>query len=236
MRFSVSVRFLMSFTLLLVFVPQPASAGWLEFFFPQLRPKQINPMETMKAPFSDPNAIIDPTVNKSGLGENNVPISLRHRSNAVISKWVESIVSDMLAYDAKTYEQQYKANSALFDTTGLKEYVIFLNSQNVVSSLKSGIYNVRSFVRDAPIIINEGEVGGRYRWLYKVKVMLSFVKVGLQTYKGANEGDEISKEYTVVLHVGRSDKVKINERNEHGLIIEGWSGELIVPEDDAPAQ
>lgn len=236
MRVSVAARFLLCLICLLVIVPHNANAGWLEFFFPQLRPKQINPMGTMTAPFADPNAVIDPTVNKSGLGENSIPINLRHRSNAIISKWVESAVSDMLVYDAQTYEQQYKANAALFDTTGLKEYVTFLNSQNIVSSLKSGIYNVRSFVRDAPIIINEGEVGGRYRWLYKIKVMLSFIKVGLNTYKGAEETDQISKEYTIIVHIGRSSKVKINERNEHGLIIEGWSGELVVPEEEVRAQ
>lgn len=199
--------------------PQAGHAGWLEFLFPELKQSANDPSKTLKAPFADPDAVIDPTVNKQGLGENATPINMRHRSSAVITKWMESTAADMLVYDAKDYGEQYKKKALAFDTAGLKEYVSFLNSESIVSSLKSGTYNVRSFVKDVPVIINEGEVAGRYRWLYRIKVMVSFVKTDMLSYKDSDTSDEVSKDYILTVHIGRSDKVK----NEHGLLIEGWS-------------
>jgi hypothetical protein len=121
-----------TFVTLVLVAPQPAHAGWLDFFFPSVKKNEPDPSVTLRAPFADPDAVIDPTVNKSGLGENSTPLNIRHRSSAIISKWVETAVSDMLVYDAKSYEAQYKKKSSTFDGQGLKEYVQFLNDQNIV--------------------------------------------------------------------------------------------------------
>lgn len=215
----VALGFVLAFSAL---SPQAAQASWLEFFFPMLKQKGPTPEETLTAPFADPDAIVDPdAIPSSGLGENSVPLHMRHRANSVITDWVEQTVSDMLVYDAATYTDQYKQKARAFDRAGLAEYVKFLNENNIVSSLKSGSYNVRSFVQDVPIIVNEGEVSGRYRWLYRVRVMVSLVKKDMASYKDANASETVSKEYTLNVHLGR---VAEGGDKDLGVLVEGWSG------------
>lgn len=199
-------------------MPQPAQASWLDFFFPQLKEKGPDPSKTLQAPFADPDAVIEPGADKDGLGENSTPLNLRHRSNAVIAGWVEKAVSDLLSYDAQKYNAEYKVKSKLFDKEGLLEYVRFLQQQKVVAALKSGQYNVRDFVKDVPILLNEGDVAGRYRWLFQVSVMVSYMKTDMKSYKDDAADNQISKDYTIYVHVGRSPDAK----NEHGILIEGW--------------
>lgn len=226
------LRFVMMFLAVFCFVgtsvvAAPAHAGWLEFFFPELKKKEYDPWKTMKAPFADPDAVVDSVKEETGLGENSVPLEMPHRADAVITTWVEQNISDLLTYDAATYGAQYKEKAKVFNKDGLQEYVKFLNSQNIVTSLKSGQYDVRSFVQDVPIIVNKGDVDGHYQWLYQIKVMVSFVKVGLKSYKDIKGSDEISREFVLNVHVGRSE----SEVNDLGLLLEGWDGKLQTKEE-----
>lgn len=208
-----------------VLSPQFAYAdksNWIEFLFPSLKKEGPDPAQTLQAPFADPDAVVVDDAHE-GLPENATPIHLSHRSDAAISEWVRKVIPDLLSYDADTYKKQYKVKSESFDKAGNAEYVKFLQDQNIIKSLSTGKYDVRCFVRDVPILMNEGPVGGRYRWLFQAKVMLSFIPKGLSDYKTVKDSDTITQEMVINLQAGRVPDVE----NEHGLLIEAWDGKIL---------
>lgn len=201
-----------------VFAQFPAHAGWFDFLFPTPAQQGPNPSETLKAPFADEDAVIQ-NLDASGQGKQMTPLHLRHRTNNVITLWVQQTLPILLSYKTDRYNQQYAQKAQTFSDAGVAEYVQFLNKHNFVTTLKSGQYDITGFVQDYPVVMNEGPIDGRYRWLYQTEIMVTYIKSGTNDYNELDASDAISKSYTLTFQLGRTDRAK----NEHGVLIESWS-------------
>lgn len=209
-RFALLTLFCFAFT-----VPsQPAHASVLEFFFPSLRDTTDDPSETLQAPFAEEKKVDE------GVEENpkkqNVPLKLPHRATGEITQWAVTTVSDVMTFE-KDYKEQMEASKSLFDKGGRGQYDAFLTENKIMNVVESGQYDVRSYVRDKPLLLNEGDVQGRYRWLYEVSLMTSYIPRGVKNYK---EIEPVSRNMTLRIQVGRSAEAD----NELGLQVELWSG------------
>ena len=211
MIFSVIFSFAMSS------VPAQAE-GWLDFLFP---PKDSGPLpaETLRAPFADEDAVIV-DLEASEHRANATPLHMRHRTNKVITQWVQGIIPAMLSYKSASYENEYREKITNFSKVGSEEYGAFLHSSNFLTTLKTGRYDIAGFVQDYPVIVNEGVTDGRYKWLYETNVMVTFFDSNVKGYqKDESQDNTITKEYTITLQLGRFRAAD----NEHGLLIETWT-------------
>ncbi len=198
-------------------VPQ-AQASILEFFFPSLRVEEADPTDTLQAPFADVEALKEKgdAVKIGTLPENNVPLEQAHRGKLSISKWVSNTVSEVTAFTASDIQADIDSHKIYFDGNGQREYMAFLEQQGVMASLKTQQYFIRSFVEDTPMLLNEGTVNGRYRWLYEVPVMTSTMDRGMSDYKKASA---VNKKVVITLQIGRTNDAE----NDTGVLIETWS-------------
>ncbi len=204
-------------------VPSPAYAGWLEFFFPSLEKKEPDPSKTLKAPFADPDAVIIAPRAKEGLPDNNTPLNVRHRPSSLIGRWVESALPDILSYRAKEYKKQFKEKTVYFNDVAKAQYIKFMQDSNYIKILETGRYDINAFVVEPPLLMNEGVVEGRYRWLFKSKVMVTHVKSGTKNYKQVKKDDAVTQTMYIITQVGREKDVK----NEHGVLIESFSAKIV---------
>lgn len=203
---------------------QAQERAWWEFFFPVER-NLPDPSKTLQAPFADPNAVVDDekTLSTSGLPDNSTPLDQAHRTDAAISKWIEGAVAEMLAYKSVSFKDDYKVKAKSFDHAGLREYIKFLEDQKIWSALATGRYDMNAFVVDTPILLNEGSVAGRYRWLFQTRVMITYTGAGQKSYKDVSGGGVSTMEMQVNVQVGRAEGVN----NEHGLLFEAWNGKVL---------
>ncbi len=211
-----NMLFLVPVALLITGVPM-AQAGWFDFLNPR-KDVAAHPAVTLMAPFADEDAVImelDPTGNT----ELAVPLEQRHRPNTEIARWVQMIVPTVLSYNSENYEQEYSEKIKSFSKVGAKEYVAFLQNKNIVKTLKTGRYKVSGIVQGYPIVINEGAVNGRYRWLFQVNILVTYLDNRMTKYSRAKEGDAITQEFILTLQLGRVRGVD----NDHGLLIETWN-------------
>jgi len=201
--------------------PSQVQAGWFDFLFP-VQDTAPNPAKTLRAPFADDDAVIE-ELDASGKRENLTPLHMRHRTNTVITRWVQEVVPFLLTYNNADYETDYHQKALSFSKIGAEEYAAFLYGADFIKTLKTGQYNISGFVQDYPVIVNEGVTDGRYKWLYETNVMVTFLDDEMDGYSQRAEDDQtISREYTVTLQLGRSREAA----NEHGLLIETWSAKL----------
>ncbi len=179
-------------------------------------------MKTLQAPFAmDPDAkppeeAPDPT--KVSLPENSTPLDQPHRDGKEISEWVTTAISEALTFDQQSYEPVLVANAKLFTADGNKQYVTFLTDNNIIKVLQSKKFYVRSFVLDAPLLLNEAPVGGTYRWLYEVPVMLSYMEYGVTDYKKL---EPINQKLMLTVQIGR-----VTDRKGMAVLIERWDGKV----------
>lgn len=196
-----------------------AQAGWFDFldFRKSNKDKVLEPSRTLVAPFADQDAVIE-VLDPTGNAELAVPIDQRHRPNVEISRWVQQIVPTVLTYSSDSYEEEYAEKIKNFSKVGAQEFVKFLQKRNIVKTLRTGRYNVSGIVQGYPIIINEGPVDGRYRWLLQVEVLVTYIDNRVRKISRAKEGDMISQEFVLTMQLGRVRGVD----NMHGVLIETW--------------
>lgn len=210
-----TVLFILTCLVGTAFAPSSAQAGILEFFFGKMKDEGPDPMQTGVAPFAyDPSK---PAEILEGLPESAVPSHLPHRSPAHLAEWITTVSSEILTFEKSDYREEIKLRKNYFDSSGLREYVAFLQERNIIKILEDGTFHVRSFVEEQPLLLNEGVVDGRYRWLYEVPVMVSYMNKGMKTYKKA---DAVNQRIILKIQIGRS----ADASGVDGLKIEHFSG------------
>lgn len=222
-------RFLLLFSFVFICFAgvQPARAGVFEFFFPMLKKKEPDPSQTLQAPFAVGNTENDSAQSNGVAGqpvvkplpENAIPMNNPHRSTAQITEWVVMVVSEAMTFDKDDASVNLRSTTGYFNTLGRSQYEQFLKDSRLRNVIDSNKYHVRSYVRDAPILLNEGEVNGYYRWLYEVPVMVSYMG---RTDKDYRKASPVNQQMTVTLQVGRSPRAT----DPAGIVVETWSGKV----------
>ncbi|MCF8495210.1 MAG: DotI/IcmL family type IV secretion protein [Alphaproteobacteria bacterium] len=198
---------------------RPARADLVEFFFPALKKKAPDPSETLTAPFADL-----PKGESNDSGGNvifkDLPLENAHRTREEIGQWLMMSVSETLTFDEYEFGDVPKTNRRFFDESGFRFYRDFLEDQSILKVLRSGKFHMRSIIQEHPLLLNEGPVDGRYRWLFEVPVLLSFIDKNARDYK---QTQPINQMMILTVQIGRSD----DSPNEHKILIERWSGRAI---------
>ncbi|MCC6597222.1 MAG: DotI/IcmL family type IV secretion protein [Alphaproteobacteria bacterium] len=198
-----------------------AHAGLLEFFFPSLKTEEPDPMQTLQAPFAaDGQApqLVGPRAVQS-LPENAIPMQQPHRATRQITDWVVTVVSEAMTFDSKDMEAEKDGSLKYFNTGGRAQYEQFLKDSKLRNVIDSQKYSVRSYVRDAPLLLNEGEVKGYYRWLYEVPIMVSYMGRNEKDYRQATP---VNQQMVITLQIGRSPMAE----DSAGIVVESWSGKV----------
>jgi hypothetical protein len=104
-----------------------------------------------------------------------------------------------------------------FSDGGLKQYEDWVSETGIMASLQRNGLQLNGFVTETPFLLNEGVVNGRYRWLFEIPVMVSFVPRGTVSY--AQERGVKTQHLLITLQLGRvADSIL-----EHAVDIESWS-------------
>lgn len=216
--------FLVTLIVLVGTLPQPAWAAkslWDVFgsIFEEKK-EEPDPGKTLQAPFAyNPARKIEAG---QALPENAVPLEISHRSPKEIGDWLMTAVSDTLSFEVTKDGSKPLLKSQYFTPAGLKQFEDFLGRTGMQKVLDSRQYNLRSFVRQTPLLLNEGSVQGHYRWLFEVPVMVSYIEGSNFKYDNLQKKEPINQAMTLTLQVTR---VKEGGGKE-GVLIEIWNGKI----------
>lgn len=205
-----------------------AHASWIEFFFPMLKEEDpYDPSKTLVAPFAndgDPAGVETTGAGVQSPGNQTVPLHLSHRSDSEISEWVTTAISEAMSYTSEDYSAEIEGHKKLFDPNGWKQFEAFLSETNMMKVIESDRYQLRSYVRGTPILLNEGAVSKRYRWLYEVTTNISYLERNVRDYKNVEPENRTVK---ARVQIGRSPSAE----NEIGLLVERWDGKIVKDEE-----
>lgn len=206
-----------------ILAPQAAHAvDWVGFFFPSLRQAEPDPSSTLIAPFANPKDIqagpVQPGVKpENRLPENRVPLDTPHRTVDQVGKWLEMAVSEALTLKSgAALDESLKSNMAHFDAGGAAQYRAFLDGGKVIDTLRGGRYRMNGMSQDVPLLLNQGAVDGRYRWLFEVPVIVTYIESDADGYKNAKP---ITQSLMITVQVGRTADLS----QGRDLVIERWS-------------
>lgn len=219
-----ALRILILLSLSLVFIvstPMQAHAkksfwdamfGWMDP--PDNSP---DPAQTLEAPFAykgseKPDAIGIEQPKKSAI----VPLQHAHTNEAAIGKWLIEAVSESMSHQIGGADV-YEKNKGYFAPSGLAQFKQFMKDNNIQKVIDSKRFNIRSFVKESPLLLNSGSAENRFRWLYEVPLMVSYMDAEKFNYK---EDEPVNQHIALTVQVGRVEQAG----NPLGILIETWSG------------
>lgn len=206
--------FLCSFGIL-TGAPAPAQASIWEFFFPSLRQYEEDPSTTLQAPFAvdeQGDKIVVPDEEKKE------DLSVSHRLTANLGEWLGPVVAQAMTFESANYQDDLKETEPYFTPSARAAYLKFLQDKKVIKILESNRFYVRSIVEDTPVVLVEKPLDGRYRWLYEVPVLVTYMPYDLKDYK---QGDATTQHMKLNIQIGRHEVAP-----EHGVLIEQWDGTI----------
>lgn len=184
---------------------------WQILFPYNAPPSEPPPSKTLQAPFADPVADGKPETDgqdplhplydyKNGGQGETTGLDKVHRSPEEIADWLERAVSDVLNIAADNFETHMRLLKTGMNETALNDFTAFIQSSNMLDNLRSHRMRLAGVVDATPLLLNEGVVAGRYRWLFELPVTASYMPAHVTSY---GKLEPVTQRVTVTVQVGR---------------------------------
>ncbi len=154
-----------------------------------------------------------------GVGPNQkAALDKPHRSVQEIQDWVSQMVADSVTFDDFSFPLVKARIKAFYTNTGFEQYESYLQSSGILEKLKDRTLILQGFVEGPPQLLNERNVDGSYRWLFRVPLVVSFIPAGANLKTSAVKRSISTSRLNVTMQVKR-----VNFRgNSDALQIESW--------------
>lgn len=219
----------------------------MERFFGKEKEDGPRPEETLVAPFVTPPegaepAATDGVVFKSADGYNYrrytgedgktyvVPdyapdeltpgqeLAQPHLSPEHVADWLMRATAEIFTMDSQNYRAHMAHLATGMSEAGLADFNKFLADANIMVKLQQDGMQLRGFVEEPPLLLNEGALAGRHRWLFEMPVVVTFMPRDTQSYARIENPESQSLHFIVQAQVGRVEKGPGPEN----VMIETW--------------
>ncbi len=155
------------------------------------------------APFAEQVTTVEEDIDTDG-------IEKAHRTRKEMQVWIVESVSELLNLNKQNKAEVFRAVRPYFTEAGFVQYEAYLKADNVLADIETGKYALGTIVDQTPQALNDGVIGGKYRWLYDVPVIMSLTPT---------QGEAQNKKGTLRIQLGRT----MDENNPAKIVIESWS-------------
>ncbi len=131
----------------------------------------------------------------------NAPLDDPHRGQEQVGEWLAQSVAQMLNFAGNTYDDHVRAIGPYTDERARTDFHGFVIGSNILDTLNSNSYQLRSSVQGAALLLNKGTVDGRFRWLFEVPVLITFLPADAKSYK---DTEQLSQHLLVTVQAGRT--------------------------------
>jgi hypothetical protein len=216
-------------------IPGPFRAAFIKVnnFFDALFTKitgqhaEEDPTARGIAPFADSEAVIpltDEQQAKNALARPETTLDQPHRNERDLENWLVDAMADLLSFDANNYTLYVtEILPRGMSQSGIEELNEWVVGNGVLESLRANNLRLNAFATGRPVLLNEGVLSGRYRWLYEIPVLLSFLPVGIIAYDEKLASN--SQKILITVQIGRVQDSVL----EHNVMIETWSVRVPPP-------
>lgn len=103
-----------------------------------------------------------------------VPVSNPYVKPGDLNQWVARAVTESYMLDFQNFRTRLEENAKYFTPEGFKDYKNSLEKSGRMKMIQEGWFVGSAVPTDAPVIISEGAVNGRYMWRIRMPVTVSY--------------------------------------------------------------
>lgn len=136
-----------------------------------------------------------------------VPLGVPNLDDPALLSWVSNAVTETMSFTYLNYQKELQKSSQNFTKSGWASFTNALQKSRILDSVQAEQQIVTAQPRSAPVLLQKGVFNGKYRWLIKMPLAV--------TYRG--EG-----------HISRTDTLNLQLVVERVPSLENPSGVGIV--------
>lgn len=136
------------------------------------------------------------------------PLDQPNMNTAALMSWVAQATSEVMTFGYHDYQRRLQQSSRHFTRRGWETFTAAMQQARVFDTVESAKEVASASPRNAPVLVQQGVFNGKYRWIVKMSLQVSYVAVS------GNRSEGLA--LTLVI-----DRVPSLE-NPNGVGIEQW--------------
>ncbi len=95
-------------------------------------------------------------------------------STPALMSWVAQAATETMTFGFNDYRRRLQESSRNFTSKGWENFTRALQGARIIEGLEEHSQVITAAPRGAPVLQSEGESGGRYQWIVKIPMVLTF--------------------------------------------------------------
>lgn len=100
------------------------------------------------------------------------PLSKPISSNSAVTSWISRVIPNINSLDFLNYRTQIEEKKKYFTTYGWSQYLKAFKP--VINKIRSSKLISHGVASDVPIIVQQGDIGGKYSWKFQVPIIITY--------------------------------------------------------------
>lgn len=139
-----------------------------------------------------------------------VPLDRPNMTSAALMSWVAQATTEVMTFGFHDYQRRFQQASRHFTKTGWESFTLAMQRARIIDSVQALQQVVTAAPRSAPVLIQQGVLNGKYRWVLQMNLQV--------TYKSAGAGSSRTDNLKLNLVVERVPSLE----NPNGIGIAQW--------------
>lgn len=102
------------------------------------------------------------------------PLDQPNLDTPALLSWVATAVSETMTFSYLNYQKEMQASSKNFTKAGWESFTTALQRSHILDGVNQQQQLVSAQPRSAPILIQKGVFGGRYRWILQMPLLVKY--------------------------------------------------------------
>ena len=103
-----------------------------------------------------------------------VPLDKPNMSTAALMSWVAQATTEVMTFGYHDYQRRLQQSSRHFTKRGWETFTDALQKAGIIDSVTAQQQIVTATPRSAPVLVEQGVLGGKYRWIIQMPLQVSY--------------------------------------------------------------
>ncbi len=103
-----------------------------------------------------------------------VPLDQTNMTTAALMSWVAQATSEVMTFGYSDYQRRLQQSSRHFTHHGWETFTAALQQSHIIDGMIAGKEVLTASPRNAPILMQEGVINGKYRWIVKLPLQVGY--------------------------------------------------------------
>jgi intracellular multiplication protein IcmL len=103
-----------------------------------------------------------------------IPLDKANMDTPALLSWVAASASDVMTFNYTDYQKRLQQSSRHFTKSGWESFAAAMQRSRILDSVQAANQMVSAQPQSAPILIQEGNINGKYRWLVTMPLVVNY--------------------------------------------------------------